>query len=248
MSKIISYFIFFHYLCTPAFADDASLFRKILLENSKIKTIDASIVQHIKTPEYANEVFKGRYRVNAAGNFRIDYSSPSAQIVVNDGRHLLWYYPDDRLVYQVGRDSLESRPKLTPLKEFDIREIQKRFDVLYLGEQVYGFLDFAHQFVVKDKKNGNTTDIYVDAKKLVVLSKITKDAEGREIIKEIYENYLKINNIFVPVKVNVYARTAAGTIRNTTEYSDIKLNYQIPDAIFRINIPPGVEKKYINSN
>jgi outer membrane lipoprotein-sorting protein len=120
--------------------------------------------------------------------------------------------------------------------------------VLYLGEQLYGFFKFVHQFAVRDNKNGNTTDIYVDAKKLVVLSKITKDAQGMEIIKEIYEDYKNINDILVPARVNVFARAAAGVIRNTTEYSDIKLNYGIPDAIFRLNLPAGVEKKFLNNN
>lgn len=247
---IIIIFSFFYIISCHSlslFADCIDLFHEILAENTKIKTIDARIVQHINTPDHSKEIFIGRYRADGKGRFRIDYKSPSEQIVVNNGEQLFWYYPDEKLLYQIGAGGMPSKPKVSPLAEFKGGTADNELKVLYLGEHLYGFFSFAHQFVIKDKGKGTSTDIWIDSKKKVVLSKVVRDGEGREIIKEVYEDYVKVNNIFIPSRVDIYARTLKGVTRNTTEYSEIKLNYKIPGSVFRIKFPKNIEKRYLNS-
>ncbi len=245
--------IIFIFICcvipalSTAHADNLTLFNKILKANSRIKSIDASIIQYINTPEYSKEVYKGRYRAVASGNFRIDYTTPSSQTVLNNSKHFIWYYPDDRLLYQIGGgDAPGSTPKINPLQEFIKRDFDKRFKVLYLGKHLYGFFIWAHQFVLEDSKTDSVIDIWIDAEKMVVLAKLVKDKHGREIIKEIYGEYKKINNIFFPARVDVFARSRDGATRNTTEYSDVRLNYAIPEKVFNIKFPDNIERRYLN--
>ena len=59
------------------FADETTdLFEGIVDNYSKIKSIDARITQYISTPGKNKEKYKGRYRIDSAGYFRIDYNYP----------------------------------------------------------------------------------------------------------------------------------------------------------------------------
>ena len=86
--KLIMLFCCFIIPYNQVYADNLSLFREIVRVNSRVKSIDAAIIQHIYTPEHYKEVYKGRYRADNLQRFRIDYTIPSRQIVVNDGKGL----------------------------------------------------------------------------------------------------------------------------------------------------------------
>lgn len=232
-------------LLNSAYADNLSLFREIVKENSKIKTVEADIIQYIDTPGNSAEVYKGRYRADRRGRFRIDYKTPSTQIVVNNGKSLYWYYPKDKLLYKIGRRANIMRsPKISPLKEF-AKNFEKNFRIEYLGKQLYGFFKIAHQFVISDKKGRLVTDIWVDVKKKVILAKIITDKDGDEVMKELFQEYKKIKNIFFPSRIDVYARTAGGITKNITKYNNVNLNSPFRNNIFKLNFPSDVKVRHL---
>ncbi|MBN2402572.1 MAG: DUF4292 domain-containing protein [Spirochaetes bacterium] len=225
---------------------DLSLFNEIIKANMGIISIDAEIVQYITTPDHSKEIFKGRYKADNQGRFRIDYTAPSKQTVLNNGRALYWYFPDDNILYilengNAGRKDL----KVNPLQEFLNKNLSNQFKVIYRGKHFYGFFKTAHEFIVKDNKNELNFNIRVDAKTKMLISKIITNITGQEIIKEIYENHKKIKNIFFPSTIDIYARTDKGITRNTTEYSKIRLNYSVPDSLFEKKFPENAKKKYL---
>jgi len=232
-------------------ADKPSLFQNIIIENSKIKSLDSNITQYINTNEGSPVIFKGRYRVDNNGRFRIDYSLPSKQIVINDGANLYWYYPEEKILYTIGNEhNSSSAPKINPLKKFS-KNPDNRFNVNYLGKHLFGFFIIAHQFLIMDQISGKTFEIWIDAKRRVILAKIVKDKDGREIIKENYGEYRKISQggsrekIYFPLQIDVYARTNLGITRNSTHYDNVRLNLVILKKIFHIDFPDDIKKKYL---
>jgi outer membrane lipoprotein-sorting protein len=225
--------------------DTQELFRRIIKENSKIQTIDSEITQYITVEQNPQEIYRGRYRADSQGRFRIDFSVPSEQLVLNDGRTFLWYYPGSKVLYQIERHGYASHNAgFNPMIEFS-KEFEKRYEVTYLGKQLYGFFNMAHLFIVRDKEKGIKLDIRIDAKMNTILAKVVRDEKGMEIMKEIYEDYKLINSVNSPARVVVTARTKSGITKNITEYSKITLNRNIPPAIFYMQFPVGITRKNI---
>ena len=140
--RFILFFIITIFVFNYVYAEDLSLFRQIVEENSRIKSIEADIIQYVITPEHSKEIFKGKYRADKKGRFRIDYTTPSNQIVLNDGRCIYWYYPDERLLYKiVDKEKILHRSSINPLKEFS-KDFDKNFKIHYLGKHLYGFFRY----------------------------------------------------------------------------------------------------------
>lgn len=223
-----------------------TLFNEIIKANTGIKSLDAKIIQHIDTAEHSREVFAGRYIADNSGRFKIEYTSPSKQTVLNNGQAIYWYFQDSNLLYILGREKTNHRdPKINSLQEFQNKDLSKQFKIEFLGKELYGFFKLAHKFAVKDIKNDMNFNIKVDAKSNILLSKIITNSAGVEILKEEYSNYELIKNIYFPKRIDVYARTNKGIIRNTTEYDNILLNYSVPENMFEIRFPANARKKYL---
>ncbi|MBN2038656.1 MAG: DUF4292 domain-containing protein [Spirochaetes bacterium] len=245
---IYSAFISKHFL-KSLYADDdfPALFSEIIEANTKINTVEADITQYISTPEHAKEIFKGRYFADNKGRFRIEYTSPSKQIVVNNGADLFWFYPDDNTVYTVKQTAdTENRSGINPLKEFNKTKSGENYSINYLGKHLYGFFTLAYHYRIKDSKNNLLFNIWVNVKTKVLLAKIITNNDGIEITKELYSDYEKIKNVYFPKRIDVYARTDTGINKNTTKYSGIKLNFTIPESTFKLHLPENVVKKYLN--
>jgi outer membrane lipoprotein-sorting protein len=245
MKKIITIIIVINLFNhqTLLLADNHPLFREIIKENSRIVSIDSEIVQYINTNGQTIEKFSGRYRAVQGGRFRIDYSEPYKQTVLNNGRSLYWYYPDINTLYEIGKDSAVKEPKFNPLQEY--MKNDKKLNVLYLGRTLYGFFNLVHFFIIKDGRRGLIVEVRVDSKKNVILEKIVKDKNGFEIIKEIYGGYELIQDIYFPSRVDVYAKTANGFTRNTTHYNNARLNTDIAENIFELILPKNVKRKVL---
>jgi outer membrane lipoprotein-sorting protein len=236
-------------LCLSVFigivrAEDPSLFRQLVRESTRISSIDAEIEQHIKGANGSTELFKGRYRADNMGRFRIDYRTPYRQVVVNNGRILYWYYPDDKLLYTIGEDSGPmGNPAINPLREFS-KELDKSIEVNYLGRNLYGFFILAHHFSLLVKGRDIIVDLWIDAKRRVILSKIVLNRAGQEILKEIYGDYKRFDGIYFPLRVDVYARTDRGITRNTTYYKNVRLNRKLKGGVFSIRFPKDVKTRH----
>lgn len=225
--------------------DKQELFKKIIKENSKIQTIDSEITQYITVEQNPQEIYRGRYRADNQGRFRIDFTSPSEQLVLNDGRIFVWYYPKNKVLYQIERQGYASHNTgFNPMMEFS-KEFEKRYDVLYLGKHIYGFFKMAHLFIVRDKVKGIKLDIRIDAKMNTILAKTVRGENGIEIMKEIYEDYKLINSVNFPARVVVTARTKSGITKNVTEYSKIILNRNFSPSVFYMQFPANISRKRI---
>lgn len=222
-----------------------NFFNEILEANSKIKYIEADIVQNISSSD-GEQVYKGLYRADIDGRLRIDYSMPEKQIVLFDGKLLYWYYPDDKIIYK-SEKMPGNKPGYGPLNEFLYKNFEENYNVEYLGKHLFGFFSFAHNFIITNIKTKDIIEIWVDTTKKVILAKIVKNSDKVEILKEIYSDYVKIGNAYFPSRVDVYARSESGFTKNTTEYKNIKLNIRISDNVFKINVPPDVIHKRLDA-
>ncbi len=228
----------------PGFAgDDLSLFREIVNEHAKITSIDAEIMQIIQTGKAEREIFRGRYRADAQGRFRIDYRTPSEQIVINDGRQFYWYYPPERLLYRIERkEYAPARGGINPLGEFSAG-FEKRFTVSRAGRSLYGFFRVAERFIMKDNSTGAVLEIRADSGRKVLLDKTVRDARGREILKESYEEYARVGGAQFPMRITVSALTPKGVTVNMTRYSNVTLNSGIKSSVYSIAIPGNVTRR-----
>ncbi len=230
-----------------ASADDAAaLFREVARAHAKIRAIDAEITQYIAEPGRPREIFRGRYRADDRGRFRIDYTVPSRQIVRSDGKVFEWYYPDDRLLYYAeSADGGRKGPGFNPLGGIE-GELESRFELSGGGWRLYGFFRRARVYHLKDRHSGVDIEVRVDPAMKAVISKTVRDRRGYEILKESYEAYRAIGGIYFPSRVSVTARTARGITSNVTDYGRVSLNGTIPDAVFRADYPRGVTRKRLH--
>ncbi len=228
-------------------AGDLSLFREIIKNNRGISSIESEITQLVSTNGNIPEQFKGRYLADDKGRFRIDYYKPETQIVIGNGRDLLWYYPKEKILYNMGRAVSGSAPKMNPYDEFS-QNLEKRFGVEYMGTRIYSITKTAKLFLLKDRVSGVNIYLWIDKEKKVLLKKVVKDKNQRELIKEIYGNYKKIGNVYFPMKVDVTLRTPGGITRNITNYSNVRLNIKPGTRAFDIDLPADTVKKNYNED
>lgn len=227
------------------FADPLTVLRDTVRQYKEIVTIDAFIEQSIKSPDNSLEIFKGRYRAQKSGTFRIDYSLPFPQQVLHTGRDLYWYYRDDNILYHIKNNNYNLKPKYNPLHE--LREIfNKDFLIEYAGKHLYGFFAVAHNYIITSRKDDLIFDVWIDAKRKVVLAKIVKNRSDYEIIKELYQDYKLISGIYFPTRVDVFVRTKKGVLRNTTIYKNIKINRSLPQFLFQYSFPSNAIVKKLN--
>ena len=224
--------------------DGVELLRAVINKSAAVRAIDAEITQYIDTEGKPREVFRGRYRADRQGRFRIDYTVPSKQTVLNDGRGFYWYYHEDRLLYRMAKTADgPTSPAFNPVKELEGGMEGDRFTVLDLGPRLYGFFGMGRHLAVTDREKALRVDMLVDPGKKVVLKKTVRGRTGMELMKERYEHYRTVSGCFFPGRVTVTVRTGRGITRNITEYGAIKLNSAVTPAVFRLELPPDVTVK-----
>lgn len=224
-------------------------FGEIVQANSRVRYIDAGITQIIAEQGRGREVYRGRYRADERGRFRIDYRKPSPQIVVFDGKRLLWYFPESKTLYEMrGGATVHSRPAANPLHGIigPAGEVGRRFEPRFEGRRGYGFFKSGYSFSLRDRARNERFSILVDAKSLAIVEKTVRDGEGVEVVREVYEDYRMIDGIPFPARVTVSARTASGIVKNLTEYDHISLNGRIDASIFGLNIPANAVRKKLH--
>ena len=238
-------FVFLFFLLLPSIliaSGSDSLLEKIIIRQNRIKTIDCTINQLIYEK---NEVvsYQGRYRANASGKFRIDYTMPSSQTVINTAKALYWYIPEDNNLYIIpSRDAGLSANPAVNISGF-IKKIDDRLKINYSGFHFYGFFKIAHRFIIIDSSHGNRIEFITDAGNYTIIEKRVRDRDGKEIIREVYGDYSLVQNELFPRRVDVFARTESGLTRSISKYSDISLNGPVPDSIFFMKVPKNVRKR-----
>lgn len=227
--------------------NDFSVFQRVVRHYSRIRTIDSEIVQNVSSSGETAEVFKGRYRADSRGRFRIDYYYPGKQIVLNNDRGLFWYYVAENILYEIGKNGIGNAPKFNPLDEYDKR-IEGRFRLKYLGSRLYDLHGRSKLYRLTDLEKGLYINLWIDHKRNVLLKKVVSDKNNRELVREVYSDYVKTGDIYFPARLDVMVRTIRGVTRNTTRYRNVILNKRFNASIFSMNFPASAEKRKLNEN
>lgn len=235
-------FICIFFITPVLFSEDYDLFESIVKAYTSIQTVDSGITQIIKEGKSRN-VYKGRFRADSRGRFRVDYYYPEKQIVVCGKKILQWYYPRNKILYQLKSKSFAlSRPRFGPFSNAKAINA-KNYKMLYLGKHLLGFFNTANLYSLENKKTGFVTLFWISEKKKVVLRKVVKDKKGYEIVKETYAQFKQINNKYIPHYIDVLARTRNGTVRSTTHYKNLVINRKLSPNIFKLTFPGDVKRR-----
>lgn len=213
----------------------------LISEQNRIRTIDCSLTQLIY--EDGNSIrYTGRYRADSTGRFRVDYTLPSKQTVLNTAKGLFWHMPEENTLYMI-----ESKiPALSGSNPGGIgnmmKKIDDRLELKYLGTHLYGFFTVAHRFIMIDGGSGNRMEFIAGARDNIILEKKVLDRDGTEVMREVYSDYTSVGGMHFPLRVDVYAKTGTGVTRSISFYRDVRLNGIIPDDVFRLKVPGNVRK------
>jgi outer membrane lipoprotein-sorting protein len=225
---------------TSARGDDR-IIEAIIAGQNRIKTIDCTLSQLIYESG-TSASYLGRFRADSKGRFRIDYTQPSRQTVLNTSNGLFWHMPESNTVFIIpSKGPSMSGPAARSIGSV-IKKIESNMDFKYLGVHMYGFFTTVHRFIMIDKKIGTKIEIIAGARDNIVLEKKVLDRDGYEVMREIYSDYTMVDGIHFPLRVDVYARTENGVTRSISRYRDIVLNGAIDDGVFRLKIPKNARK------
>lgn len=204
-----------------------------------VESIDAVIVQVIAESGKPTVRYEGRYRAYKH-NMRIDYNKPFSQIVIVKEGNLQWYYPDTKELWVMQN---MNGPVTHPFAQFFA--FRDRIVIKSKEDTYYGFFKRAYRYILMDTETGTKIELIIDKHKGYPIKKITYTKDNVEIMRELYEDYANINNIWFPTTVEVVARTHSGTTRNVTRYYNVHLNVKIAPDIFIMQMPKGVRVKHM---
>ncbi len=210
-----------------------------IVANFAVESIDATIVQVIAETGKTAVRYEGRYRAYKQ-NMRIDYNKPFSQIVVVNKGNLQWYYPNTKELWTMQN---MNAPVTHPFAQFF--DFKDRIVIKSKEDTYYGFFKKAHRYLLIDTTTGTKIELIVDAHTRYPVKKIIYTADNTEIMRELYEDYIYINDIWFPTTVEVIARTYNGTTRNITRYYNVHLNVKISPDIFILQLPKGVRAKHM---
>lgn len=211
-------------------------------QNLMIFSVQTNVEQYIYTEEHGNEVYRGYLWGDSAGRFRISYNYPESQVVLGKSEGLIWYFPDQKIVYELGDDlAKQQKPNLRPLA--DISAEKDQYTILYEGKHFKDGLKRYHQFRVKRNDGNGEMQLWIDQKTFLLTEKIMYDRSGMEILREVYSDYQNCQGLYFPGRVDVIVRGKSGVVKNTTYYRNTILNMNINENIFRMEIPKGAKRK-----
>lgn len=210
-----------------------------IISNFSVQSIDALIVQVIAETGKPTVRYEGRYRAYKH-NMRIDYNKPFSQIVIVKEGNLQWYYPDTKELWTMQNMNAPVAHPFAQFFAFKDRIVIKSKENTY-----YGFFKRAYRYMLMDTDTGTTIELLIDKHKGYPVQKIIYTADNIEIMRELYEDYIYMNNIWFPTTVEVIARTHSGTTRNVTRYYNVHLNIPVSPDIFILHLPKGVRIKHM---
>lgn len=208
-----------------------------IISNFSVESMDATIVQVVAETGKPTVRYEGRYRAHKQ-NMRIDYTRPFPQIVIVKDGNLQWYYPDTKELWTMQK---MNAPVTHPFAQFFV--FKDRIVIKSKENTFYGFFKRAYRYILEDITTGTKIELLIDKKIGCPVKKITYTSQNIEIMRESYEDYVYIHNIWFPTTVEVTARTHSGTTRNVTRYYNVYLNVKIPADIFTLQLPKGVKAK-----
>ncbi len=247
MKKNIFSLLFIFIFSIPLFpGEKLDLMESIIKNYAQFNSISGSIEQHIFNPDGSYHRLSGDYAASGSGLLRIDYYSPSRQTVVSNSEGLFWYYPDRDILFvsKSGSSKNESLPAF-------IKRISEKggdnISLKYEGRFFYGFFRRAHVYRI-NLKNKTGIRVWVEPEGRYILRKYVLDSAGREIVKELYSDYIESDGIYIPSVIELHVRTASGTVRTLTEYTNLRVNNVIKDSLFDFRIKSSMDVRSLDDN
>ncbi len=243
-----SYIVFFIITFSSIFhplSGETPEFRKIIEDYLSVKTIKASITQHIYLEDGSTEFYTGNYFAASKGFIRIDYIKPESQtVVVNDGG-LFWYYNDRKLLFVSGKD-VDNRGPIPAVMNVIPAGYLNDINVVSQGMRLYSFFKTAEIYTITTKKEKTKIVLYVDPVLNIIKRKIMLDESGREIMKEDYIDHVRIDGVYIPSAIELKARTSTGIVHTLTEYSNMIINSPADKDLFKFKITPDMKVRTLN--
>ena len=246
MNKICKVLLIFFIklLALPAFADDAA-FKKIINDYLSVRTIKATIVQHIYPEDGSTEIFSGNYFAASKGFIRIDYLKPESQVIVVNNSGLYWYYTDRKLLFQSEKKNGESSSIPLLMNAVPVDSLNN-IEVANDGIRFYSLFKMAEVYTITSKINKTRMTLWIDPVVKIIKRKIILDESGREMIKEEYTSHAFIGGVYIPSRIELTARTASGVIQTVTEYSNIVINSRIDRDMFEFKVTSEMKVRMMN--
>lgn len=247
MKKSIISIIFIFIFSIALFpAEKMEIMESIIKNYEQLNTISGSIEQHVFNPDGSYHRLSGDYAASGSGLLRIDYYSPSRQIVVSNSKGLFWYYPDRDILFvsKSGSNKNESLPAF--IKRISERGGDK-ISLEYEGRVFYGFFRRAHVYRI-NLKNKTGIMVWIEPEGRYILRKYVLDSSGREIVKELYSDYIESDGIYIPSVIELHVRTVNGTVRTLTEYTNVRVNNVIKDSLFDFRIKSSMDVRSLDDN
>ncbi len=201
-------------------------FNDFLKGYSSIKSIKGTITQYIYTGS-GIEKFSGDYSAIADGWFRIDYTYPERQVVINNSSGLYWYYPERELLFLKYRDEYDSGI-ISSLPGNPLMKSFEKIDVVYEGLRFYGIFRYAHVYSFKSGEDGNSVHIWFEPHRRFMVRRYITDKSGRELMKEIYHEHVEVEEACIPSVIELFIRSNNGPIHTITKYNSVVVN-KYPD-------------------
>ncbi len=180
--------------------------------DSAIKTVQASFSQELQWEgSGASQRAGGRFFYQAPDLFRIEQSSPEAQVTVSDGRHIwVWRISTN----QVIKTRLDAWKRSEPLAQ----------NLLDLGH--YASLLSRYELV------GATTAVAASGQRAIDIRLKPRDPKAHFRLVLILSG-----NDFFPRE----ALLSAGDLSVRTRFSAVRFNELVPESMFRFRPPPDAE-------
>jgi outer membrane lipoprotein-sorting protein len=239
-NKFFIILIIFFLLKTVAYSADTE-FERFIQDYSSVKCIKGNIIQYIHT-NVSVEKLSGDYIAVSEGWFRIDYTEPEKQIVINNNKGLFWFYPDKNLLFFKKRELLaESVLPVNPLlNDFT------RLKIVYQGIRFYSLLKYAHVYSFKMQSGNNSVKIWFDSGRRFIVRKYIIDNSGREIMKEIYHKHFIADGVYIPSQIELFVRSMNGLIHTRTEYGNLSINTFPDQRMFEFDIKKNMTVREFN--
>lgn len=217
--------------CAVSLHADAPSFDRIVSDYNKIKTVSATIKQQVYMPDGEARYFGGEYYAESGGSLRIDYYSPARETVISNSTGLYWYIPEKKTVYvQTGAhpDTGFLNPSFGRIIEGGSADLKLE----YQGREFYSFFRRAAVWKITSAKSGLVIKVWTDTGGLYVIRKYVLDNNGFEIMREIFSGHMLTGGVYLPSRIEMFARTPSGVVHSFTEYSNITVNTRFNSEIF----------------
>jgi outer membrane lipoprotein-sorting protein len=193
------------------------ILKKVEEANAKLKTMEADIkYSRVISLLDSEEISDGKLKYKKPKKINLRFFPPRNEINVIDGSYVWIYHPEERQVEKYKMNSDTDAPQGVDIfdigYEYDVEKIKENYDVTLLD----------------DISTEEGTLFHIE-----LIPKESFDSDYSRVLLWIKEG------LWLPVQFQLFE--SDGEIVNTIELSNIRINPEIPDNTFVLDLPDDVE-------